>query len=133
MQFNLNKHDKYTLMTLDEENIDTRIAPQLKSELVLLNSSGVRNIVLDIRQVKYADSSGLSAMLVGNRLCQSAGGSFAISGASENVQKLIELSHLGDVLTVFDSAEAAIDQVFVDEIERDLAEETEEAGDQPEA
>lgn len=133
MQFNLNKHDKYTLMTLDEENIDTRIAPQLKSELVLLNSSGVRNIVLDIRQVKYADSSGLSAMLVGNRLCQSAGGSFAISGASDNVQKLIELSHLGDVLTVFDSAEAAIDQVFVDEIERDLAEETEESGDQPEA
>ena len=46
----------------------------------------------------YCDSSGLSAILLGNRLCKDAGGKFIIASLKPNVQKLIEISQLNSVL-----------------------------------
>jgi len=36
----------------------------LKSELILINTEVSENIILDLSQVKFADSSGLSSLLV---------------------------------------------------------------------
>jgi len=70
MKYSVDKQEKYTLLRLDEDKLDSNIAPQLKSEMVTLHAEGVRNIVLDLSEVKYTDSSGLSALLVGNRILQ---------------------------------------------------------------
>ena len=51
MKFSIDKHEKYAVLTLEEETLDTRFAPNLKSELVLLNSTGFRNIILDTHKV----------------------------------------------------------------------------------
>ncbi|NBV92806.1 MAG: anti-sigma factor antagonist [Flavobacteriia bacterium] len=125
MKFSIDKHEKYAVLTLEEETLDTRFAPNLKSELVLLNSTGFRNIILDIHQVNFADSSGLSSMLVGNRLCQGSNGTFVVARASDNVKKLIEISQLQDVLEMIPSMEEASDYIFIEEIQRELGAEGE--------
>ena len=125
MKFSIDKHEKYAVLTLEEETLDTRFAPNLKSELVLLNSTGFRNIILDLHQVNFADSSGLSAMLVGNRLCQGSNGTFVVARSSDNVKKLIEISQLQDVLEMIPSLEEASDYIFIEEIQRELGAEGE--------
>jgi anti-sigma B factor antagonist len=46
MKFALDKHEKYVLVKLNESKINSLITPQLKSELILINAEGQRNIVL---------------------------------------------------------------------------------------
>ncbi len=58
-------------------------------------------------KVEYCDSSGLSAILVANRLCKNAGGTFVLCGLNEAVERLITISQLDTVLTITgDVAEA---------------------------
>ena len=70
MKYTIDKQEKYSLLRLHEEKLDSNVAPALKSELITLHAEGIRNIILDLAEVKYTDSSGLSALLVGNRILQ---------------------------------------------------------------
>ena len=118
MKYSVNKHEKYSLIQLDEEKLDTILAPVLKTELVTFNAEGVKNIILDLSKVKYVDSSGLSAILVANRLSNNDGGIFILTGVNHHVEKLIKISQLDTVLNVLPTNAEAIDAVFLNEIER---------------
>jgi len=120
MKYTIDKQEKYSLLRLHEEKLDSNVAPNLKSELITLHAEGVRNIILDLSDVKYTDSSGLSALLVGNRVVQEDGGIFVLTCLSEHTSKLIKISQLDSVLNIFPKVEEAIDAVFMHEIEKDL-------------
>lgn len=107
MNFSKEEKDKYTIVTSNVEKLDSTNAPELKSELVLINKNSVNSIVLDMSNSKYCDSSGLSAILIGNRLCKDSGGKFVISGLQPNVKKLVEISQLHNVLNIADSVSDA--------------------------
>ena len=68
MNFNITKNDKFTLLDLKVDKLDNTVSPVLKSQLVVLNAEGVKNIIINMQDTKYCDSSGLSAILVANRL-----------------------------------------------------------------
>lgn len=123
MKYTVDKHDKYILIKLNESKLNSLVTPQLKSELILINTEGQRNIILDLSQVKFADSSGLSSLLVGHRLCKNANGSFIMSGLNEAVARLVTISQLDNVLTIVPSCEEAIDLIFMEEIEKELKKE----------
>ncbi|MBL0743756.1 STAS domain-containing protein [Chryseolinea lacunae] len=120
MKYTIDKQEKYSLLRLHEEKLDSSVAPGLKSELITLHAEGVRNIVLDLAEVKYTDSSGLSALLVGNRIVQEDGGIFILTTLSDHTLKLIKISQLDSVLNILPKVEEAIDAVFMHEIEKDL-------------
>lgn len=107
MEFKIEKLEKYTLIEVLEEKLDTNIAPSLKSELVLVSGNGERNIVLDLSSCRYCDSSGLSAILVANRLCKNAGGTFVLTGLTDAVERLITISQLDTVLNIAYSMDEA--------------------------
>ena len=111
------------MVRLHEEKLDSTAAPQLKSEMVTLHAEGVRNIILDLSEVKYTDSSGLSALLVGNRILQEDGGIFVLTCLSDHTTKLVKISQLDSVLHILPSVEEAIDAVFMHEIEKDMKDE----------
>lgn len=120
MKYTIDKQEKYSLLRLHEEKLDSSVAPGLKSELITLHAEGVRNIILDLAEVKYTDSSGLSALLVGNRIVQEEGGIFILTTLSDHTMKLIKISQLDSVLNILPRVEEAIDAVFMHEIEKDL-------------
>jgi anti-sigma B factor antagonist len=123
MKFSVDKHEKYVLVKLNEGKLNSAITPQLKSEFILMNTEGQRNIILDLSAVKFADSSGLSSLLVGHRLCKNADGVFILVGLNTSVARLITISQLDNVLTQVNSADEAIDLIFMEEIEKDLKKE----------
>lgn len=119
MKFFLDKQERYTLMKIQEENLNAALAPQLKSELVVLASEGVPNLIIDLSEVNYVDSSGLSAILTADRLWKN--GTFVLTGVkSDAVRKLIEISRLDTVLNIIPTVEESIDYIFMEEIERQL-------------
>ncbi len=100
MEFKIEKKDYYTLIEVLVDKLDTHIAPSLKSELVLIAGNGEKNIILDLNNCRYCDSSGLSAILVANRLCKNANGVFVLSGLQTAVERLITISQLDTVLNI---------------------------------
>jgi anti-sigma B factor antagonist len=123
MSFKTNKETDYTLIKFSTDKLDAIVAPDLKSELVLISKEGAKNILIDLESVKYCDSSGLSALLTGHRLCKDVGGSFVLSSIQPAVEKLITISQLNSILNIKTTSQEAIDSVFVDEIERNLGSE----------
>jgi len=126
MNFEKKQEEQYVLVSSRVEKLDTKYAPELKSEFVFINKTGVRNIIFDMTDTRYCDSSGLSAILVANRLCKSAGGSFVLCGLQESVNKLVQISQLHTVLNIVPTVNEAVDFVFMEEVERGLLGEEEE-------
>ncbi len=120
MQFNIKKYESYTLISFNTEKLDALLSPDLKAELVLINKNGDKNILIDLTSVKYCDSSGLSALLIGNRVCKDANGSFIICGLQPMVKKLINISQLDNILTIIPTLPEAIDYLFMEELEREM-------------
>jgi len=112
MSFQVNKKDQYTQIKVNSEKLDTTVAPALKSELVILNADGVKHIILDLSAVRYCDSSGLSSILVANRLCKNVNGAFVLTGLQEPVGKLIAISQLDSILNIATSEQESIDLLF---------------------
>src|SRR6056297_1291247 len=122
MEFNIEKHDHHTLIQVLSEKLDTNVAPSLKSELVLISGKGERNIILDLNQVKYCDSNGLSAILVANRLCKNSNGTFVLTGLNDAVDRLITISQLDTVLNIANSKGEAEEIIKVEDEKRKSSE-----------
>jgi anti-anti-sigma factor len=110
MKYSADKKDNYVIIELNEEKLDTSIAPELKSEFVTLQTEGFEHVIMDLSHVKYSDSSGLSALLVGNRLFGEKG-SFVLCCVQEHVMKLISISQIDKVMDIRSSQEEAISSI----------------------
>jgi len=120
MNFSLEKTEHYTIIRVLADKLDSTIAPDLKSELLLLNKDGVANIILDLSNTRYCDSSGLSSVLVGQRLCKGDNGTLILTGLQPAIRKLISISQLDPVLQIVPTVSEAIDYLFMESIEKDL-------------
>lgn len=118
MNFTVEKQENYTLIRVTAEKLDNTISPMLKSQLVVLSSEGVKNIVIDLQTPRYCDSSGLSAILVANRLCNNAGGVFVLTQIQETVRKLISISQLDSILNITDTLQEAIELLTLAGVEK---------------
>ena len=90
------------------DKLDSTNAPELKSLFIHLNKSANNLIVLDMSQTKYCDSSGLSAILMANRLCKDTSGSFHLAGLQPDVLKLIQIAQLDKVLNLSKNLDSAL-------------------------
>ena len=107
MDFEIQKFTDYTIVRILDERLDVNNAPDLKTELVTVNAKGEKNIVLDVSECNYCDSSGLSAILVANRLCEDALGTFILTGLQRDVEQIIRISMLHTVLVITRTADEA--------------------------
>jgi anti-anti-sigma factor len=121
MKFSIDKHEKYVVLKLNEVKFTNENTPKLKSEFILLNAEGFRNIVLDLSAIKQCDDSqDLSSLLVGDRLCKNANGVFIVTGINAVVAKILEMSSLDQSLTIVSKLDEATDLIFMEEIEKEL-------------
>jgi anti-anti-sigma factor len=109
MDFTVTQEKNTAVITTNVERLNASNASELKAELVLLNKANVNNMVIDMAKTKYCDSSGLSAILVANRLCKDTNGKFVLCGLMPNVQKLIEIAQLDRVLTIVANEKEALE------------------------
>jgi anti-sigma B factor antagonist len=101
------KKDNHTVIQVLAKKLDTSIAPSFKSELVMIAGNGENNMIIDLSNTEYCDSSGLSSILVANRLCKNAKGQFILTGLQNAVERLISISQLDSVLAIEDTIEKA--------------------------
>ena len=121
MKHALEKYERYAVLKLEEENLNSVVAPELKTLFVQYAMDGIESLILDLSLVSYVDSSGLSAILTANRIWADLNGSFVLTGLkSKSVEKLIQISRLDTILTIIPSLQESVDFVMMEALERDL-------------
>jgi len=120
MNLTLERKDKYAVIKVHEARLTSGVAPELKAEIVMLHHEDFSNIIVDLTDVQYCDSSGLSALLVGYRLCRDASGTYVLTGVQDHVRKLISISQLDSMLNVIPTINEAVDLIFMNEVEKQL-------------
>lgn len=131
MKYSVDRKEDYAVLTLEEENLNSLKAPDLKAELIVLHNAGNKNLIMDLSNTKFVDSSGLSAILTGNRLWADSGNAFVLTGlVHPSVKMLITISRLDSVLTIKDSLSEAIKYVMMATFKNELGSEAVEEEDE---
>lgn len=112
MNYETRKIGDITIFKLNEQRLDTNISGLLKGEFTkILKVDEVKKFVIDLSQVESCDSSGLSAILVANRIISSTDGQIRLASPGEKVLSLIRITQLDRVLPVTKTVEEAIEQL----------------------
>ncbi len=127
MKFTVDKQEQYTILKLEEDKLDSTLSPDLKSEFVNLNTQGTKNLIVNLSNTRYSDSSGLSALLTGNRTFSEAGGEFVLTGLQPMVEKLIAISQLDKVLNILPTDHEGIENIMMSELEKQMGKQDDSA------
>ena len=105
------KHKKeYTLITVHGE-IDLYNGKQLKEKVgVIEDTSESSNLILDIKDVEYIDSTGLGILIGIKRRTTEMGGRLTLVLHSDRIIKLFEITGLSNIFTITRSLENAISE-----------------------
>jgi len=120
MNITVEKNEKYNLIKVNEEKLTGMVSPDLKAQILYLHTQDYKPMIIDMSNVQYCDSSGLSAILVGNRLCREANLNFILAGVQDHVRKLITISQLTNVLATIPTVNEAVDFILMEEVEKQL-------------
>jgi anti-anti-sigma factor len=112
MNFEIKRVDDITVFKLNEKRLDTNISGLVKGEFtLLLKVEGVNKLIVDLSEVETCDSSGLSAILVANRILHTNNGSMRLAAPSEKVYSLIKITQLDRVLPVCETVDEAFEEL----------------------
>ncbi len=97
------------VVRIGESRLDSPLAPKLKEKLLLhLQDEGVRNLLFSVSAVKSVDSSGLGALLFGNRQVALRGGRCCIVDAQPKVLSLLRIAKLDGVFLFGDTEQEGL-------------------------
>ena len=86
-------------------------APAVRKDLLHLINTGHQQLVLDLGEVAFVDSSGLSVLVSALKAANKNAGSVVLLNLTNDVRALIELTRMHEVFQIFADEQAAIDQL----------------------
>ena len=88
--------------------IDVYTAPTLRERLAALHEQGRHELVIDLRAVRFMDSTGLGVLVGVLKRVRLAGGSLALVIDSERVLKVFRITALTQIFDIFETVGEAI-------------------------
>ncbi len=91
-----------------EGEIDLHVSPRIATSLNAMIKEKPKQLVVDLSQVTYIDSSGLAILIEAMQNVDGYGGKFALAGLQESVRPIFEIARLDQVFRIFPDADAAL-------------------------
>lgn len=88
--------------------VDIRTAPELRDCLSQVVEGGAQQVVLDLSDVDFLDSTALSVMVGAHKRLSKAGSALLVVAATEAVQRVLAVTGLGRVFSVHESRADAL-------------------------
>ena len=86
----------------------------LRAKVTALSAAGVHNIVLNLAQVDYIDSTGLGALVMCATSERKAGGNLKLVHVNRRNIELLVMTKLATIFDLFDDEQDAINSFFPD-------------------
>lgn len=91
-----------------EGDADMSAAVRFNESFMRAARAGALQVVADLSDVDYIDSSMLNALVVGHRWMLRDGGSFVVVSPGSGVRRILDLTGLGELFEVFDTRAEAL-------------------------
>lgn len=91
-----------------EGELDMASSGLLEEALASADLESSRAVVLDLRGVRFLDSTGLKTIFRARNLAREGGQQFAVTRGSAQVQRLLSLTRLDEHLETIDTPDAAV-------------------------
>jgi anti-sigma B factor antagonist len=108
MKFKVAQQGTITVISLEGNVMGGPDAASLNSQLHDLVLAKKIQVVLDLAEVEFMNSSGLGMLIGGASTLKNAGGRLKLANASEKIVALIKITKLTPVFELFDSVKAAV-------------------------
>ncbi|MBU3741932.1 MAG: STAS domain-containing protein [Candidatus Kapabacteria bacterium] len=94
MRFSVEQDDELVTFSIKEPVLDSTIAPEVKSELLILCQPNVKALIVDLTAVLFCDSQGLSSLLLAHRQMNEHEGFVILVGVQQQVRNLFTISQI---------------------------------------
>jgi anti-sigma B factor antagonist len=101
MNLNLEKINGYSVLTIQDERVDAHNSGELKDYLLQMIEAGENQIIVQLGHVRFIDSSGLGALLSGNKHIVAKSGRLALANIQKQVLSMFELTRLNRVFEIY--------------------------------
>jgi anti-sigma B factor antagonist len=91
-----------------EGEVDVYTAPLLRQEMLGQADSGNRNLIVNLSQVEYLDSTGLGILIGGVKRLKELDGSLKLVGPSARILRIFDITGLNRIFDVYPTEEDAI-------------------------
>jgi anti-sigma B factor antagonist len=108
---NLKTEEKNDILIIfvKEERLDAHNSNDLKVKMQELFEQEKKNILVDLTDVRFIDSSGLGALVSGFKNAISHQGSLKLSSLQPQVKSMFELTRLHRVFEIYGSTAEAVE------------------------
>jgi anti-anti-sigma factor len=106
MKIDKSIHDDYATLTLKGE-FDTFYCPALMQEVEALIERGINNLILDMRLVKFINSTALGAVIKAHKRSRAEGGDLVIAQPSPFVRDVMSKVGIDKLITLHDTEQDA--------------------------
>jgi anti-sigma B factor antagonist len=80
--------------------LDMSTAPQLRDELLGLAANGPAQVTVDLSELAFVDSTGLSVLITGLKRLRQQGGDMALRGPTPATRRVLEITGLTEVFSI---------------------------------
>lgn len=105
----LEENGNVVVVIVKEERLDAHNSENLKLELGRLFNEGKTSVVVDLKEVRFIDSSGLGALVSGFKNASSRQAELKLSSLQSQVKSMFELTRLHRVFDIYQTVDEAID------------------------
>jgi anti-sigma B factor antagonist len=100
--------DKITIFDVSGD-IDLATSPELRKALLReLRVLRMPRVVLNLKAVRYIDSSGVASLVEGLKASRDVGARFILFGLNTTVREVLQLSRLLKIFETYDNEEQAV-------------------------
>ncbi len=118
MNFKTETDEKGTIIRLCEERLDANNSEEFKKLLNLAFEKGAGNVIVDMKDVRFIDSSGLGALVSGFKNASTRHGTLKVAAIHGQVRSMFELTRLHRAFDIYPSAEEALETLYAEKEER---------------
>jgi anti-sigma B factor antagonist len=105
--------DVYVIALTGE--IDLYTAPEFKQQLLDIVGRGAKNVVVDLTETTFIDSTTLGVLVGGVKRLRPEGGQLSIVSSDRNITKIFEITGLNRVFPLHATRADALESVGIDE------------------
>lgn len=98
-----------TVIYVHEERLDAHNSEELKQEMNRLFDSGTKQLLVDLKEVRFIDSSGLGVLVSGFKNASTRQGSLKLCALQSQVKSMFELTRLHRVFDIFQTVDEALE------------------------
>lgn len=108
MQIQARYLDRITILAISGD-IDLATSPELRKALLHeLREARMPRVVLNLKAVRYIDSSGVASLVEGLKASRDLGARLILCGMNTTVREVLQLSKLLKIFETYESEEQAI-------------------------